>query len=69
MAHELYVFSQGDTLWQAYVGLTCMGVSAAFFTVSYLKLASNWFSGNAFAYVTGWLDTAASLGGMMGQTP
>lgn len=46
-----------------------MGVSAAFFTVSYLNLSSNWLSDNAFTYVTGWLDTGASLGGMMGQTP
>ena len=65
----LYVFSQADTLWQAYMGRACMGAGAAFATVSYLKLAANWFSDNEFAYVAGWLATAASLGGMMAQTP
>ena len=65
----LWNFSSAQHLWQGYLWRACMGVGAAFATVSYLKLAAVFFDKRQFAYVAGWLATASSIGGMIAQTP
>lgn len=69
MSFSLLAFSQSTLLWEAYLWRSLMGVGAAFATVSYLKLAAVWFDERQFSYVAGWLATAASVGGMIAQTP
>jgi sugar phosphate permease len=69
MSFSLFEFSQSTQLWEAYLWRLLMGVGAAFATVSYLKLVAVWFDARKFSYVAGWLATAASVGGMIAQTP
>ena len=66
---SLYGFSHTQSLWEAYCWRAMMGAGASFATISYLKLAALWFSDQQYAFVAGWLATAASVGGMIAQTP
>jgi MFS family permease len=62
-------FSYSNTLQEALWSRSLMGVGAAFATVSYLKLAADWFSGRAYAVVSGLLITGVMLGSMLAQSP
>lgn len=62
-------FSQATYLSEAIVARLLVGIGAAFATVSYLKIASLWFSAEKFAFVSGLLATGAMLGSMCGQLP
>ncbi len=63
------IFSQADTLTLAIISRMLMGVGAAFATVSYVKMAANWFSVKNFAFVTGLMATAAMVGALFGEAP
>lgn len=64
-----YYFSNATSLLPAMSARTLMGVGAAFATVSYMKMASLWFKPEQFAFVSGFLVSAAMLGAIAGQTP
>ena len=64
-----YFFSTAQTLTFASLSRSLVGVGAAFATVSYMKLAANWFPKHRFALVGGLLATAAMLGAIFGQAP
>jgi MFS family permease len=64
-----YYFSNAGSLLPAMGARTLMGVGAAFATVSYMKMASLWFKPEQFAFVSGFLVSAAMLGAIAGQTP
>ena len=66
---SLFGFAHVHGLLLAYVMRVFMGAGVAFATVSYLKLASEWFSDRAYKVVAGLLATAASLGSMVAQVP
>ncbi len=63
------LFSQADSLIVAWVARACIGVGAAFATVSYMKMASTYFKPERFAFIGGLLATAAMLGSMGGEAP
>lgn len=65
----VYGFAHSTTLLGGMVARGCVGVGAAFATVSYLKMASVWFKPNQFAFVSGLLATAAMAGSMVSQVP
>lgn len=62
-------FSFSTTLQQALWARSLMGIGAAFATVSYLKLAADWFTGRAYAVISGLLITGVMLGSMLAQSP
>ncbi len=64
-----YIFSGAQTLLVASLSRGLMGIGAAFATVSYMKLAANWFKPNRFAFVGGLLATAAMVGAIFGEAP
>ena len=64
-----YLFSDANSIYLAIAARILMGIGAAFATVSYMKLAANWFPKNQFAFVTGLLATAAMLGALCGEAP
>lgn len=64
-----YYFSHAGNLLAAMSARTLMGVGAAFATVSYMKMAGLWFKPERFAFVSGFLVSAAMLGAVAGQTP
>lgn len=63
------IFSTTHYLLNAFAGRALMGVGAAFATVGYLKIASIYFPPKQFAFVTGFLATAAMIGATLGETP
>ena len=63
------LFSQAHTSYQAGLSRALMGMGVAFATVSYMKLAANWFSPKRYAFVSGLLATAAMAGAVFGQVP
>ena len=69
MSVSTYGFSQTNSLFGAYCFRLIMGAGAGFATISYLKLASLWFSKQQYGMVAGLLATAASLGAILGQAP
>ncbi len=64
-----YYFSNAGSLLPAMGARALMGVGAAFATVSYMKMVSLWFKPEQFAFVSGFLVSAAMLGAIAGQTP
>lgn len=62
-------FAESNTLMSGMLARGCVGIGAAFATVSYLKMASVWFKPNQFALVSGLLATAAMAGSMAAQVP
>lgn len=64
-----YLFATAYSIYLAIFARILMGMGAAFATVSYMKLAANWFPKNQFAFVTGLLATAAMLGALFGEAP
>ncbi len=65
----VYLFSQAHTLTVALMARALMGVGPAFFTVSFMKLAANWFPVNRFAFISGLLTTAVTVGAIFGEAP
>ncbi|KTD63744.1 major facilitator family transporter (Permease) [Legionella santicrucis] len=63
------LFSTAETLSVAIIARALMGVGVAFATVSYMKLAADWFSPQQYAFVSGLLATAAMAGAVFGQAP
>jgi len=64
-----FLFAGAHNLTTALFARALMGVGPAFFTVSFMKLASNWFPPNRFAFISGLLATAATVGAIFGQAP
>lgn len=62
-------FAHADSLATAQLCRGLVGVGAAFATVSYLKLAANWFSAKRYATVAGLLASAVGVGALAGETP
>jgi MFS family permease len=65
----LVLFGWATEFWQALVGRGLQGVGAAFATVTYMKLAANWFHPRYFARITGFIATAAMAGAIAGDAP
>jgi predicted MFS family arabinose efflux permease len=65
----LLLFGWATQFWVALVGRGLQGVGAAFATVTYLKLAANWFHPRYFARIAGFLATAAMIGAVAGDAP
>lgn len=65
----IFIFSQAEQLNTAILGRTLIGVGVSFATISYLKLASIWFSKQHYALLTSLLVTAGMLGAVCGQMP
>jgi len=63
------IFSTSHVIWYAIVGRTFIGAGVAFATVGYLKMATLYFPPKQFAFITGWLATAAMIGALLGETP
>lgn len=63
------LFATADSLMAAWIARACMGLGAAFATVSYLKMTSIYFKPEQFALIGGLLATAAMLGSMGGEAP
>ena len=55
-------FAEAQTLLSASLARSLVGASAAFATVSYMKMGTLWFKPEKFALVSGLLATAAMLG-------
>lgn len=68
-AAGVLMFSQAETVFAAGLFRALMGVGVAFATVSYMKLAANWFPPQQYAFVSGLLATAAMAGAVFGQAP
>ena len=68
-AAGVLLFSQAETVFAAGLFRALMGVGVAFATVSYMKLAANWFPPHQYAFVSGLLATAAMAGAVFGQAP
>jgi MFS family permease len=62
-------FSHSSTLEEALWSRSLMGVGASFATVSYLKLTADWFTGRAYAVVSGLLITGVMLGSILAESP
>ncbi len=65
----ILLFSQSQTLCMATLSRAFMGIGVAFATVSYMKLAAEWFPPRHYAFVSGLLATAAMAGAVFGQSP
>ncbi len=65
----LIFFGWAHHFWQALAGRGLQGIGAAFATVTYLKLAANWFHPRYFARIAGFLATAAMIGAIAGDAP
>lgn len=64
-----YLFSITDNIWLAAMARAMMGCGTAFATVSYMKIAADWFRPNQFAFIGGLLATAAMAGAVFGEAP
>lgn len=65
----VFFFSHSTQLVTAEFFRALMGVGVAFATVTYMKLAANWFPPEKYAFVSGLLATAAMAGAVFGQAP
>ena len=63
------LFASADSLMAAWFARACIGLGAAFATVSYMKMTSIYFKPERFALIGGLLATAAMLGSMGGEAP
>jgi len=62
-------FSRADTLVDVLLFRALMGAGAAFATIGYLKIGAAWFDQKRYAFVSGFVATAAMMGSMAGQLP
>lgn len=65
----MFIFANAEQLNQAIWGRVLVGVGVSFATVSYLKLASIWFSNKYYAILTSILVTSGMIGAVCGQMP
>jgi MFS family permease len=65
----LIAFSATTGLNAAVFDRVLMGLGAAFATITYMKMASIWFSPARFAFVGGLLTTAVMAGAIFGEVP
>lgn len=64
-----WIFAHATHLVWAEAGRAMMGAGVAFATVTYLKVASTWFSAKRFAFLSGLVPTAVMVGAVFGQVP
>ncbi|MCL9780512.1 MFS transporter [Vibrio sp. S4M6] len=64
-----WTFAHATHLVWAEIGRAMMGAGVAFATVTYLKVASTWFSAKRFAFLSGLVPTAVMVGAVFGQVP
>lgn len=62
-------FGLTENFFMACVARLMIGFGSAFAVVGTLKLASNWFPANRFAFLTGMMVTLGMLGAIFGETP
>lgn len=67
-AISLFCFSKAQTLFMAELARGLMGFSASFASLSYLKLAANWFSQKYYSILAGLLASAAMIGALFSTT-
>lgn len=60
------IFAASLTLWQAKVGRLLIGAGAGFALLTCLKIASQWFPRNRYAFMTGLTVTVGFLGAAVG---
>jgi sugar phosphate permease len=65
----IFIFSEAEQLNIAVWGRALIGVGVSFATVSYLKLASIWFSNKYYALWTSIMISAGMVGAIFGQMP
>ncbi len=63
------ILASADALSVAYLGRLLVGVGCAVGFVGTLKIATNWFPSNRFAFVAGMSMLAGMAGGVLGQAP
>lgn len=68
-ASGVFFFSYSHTAFAACICRALIGVGVAFSTVVYMKLASEWFSGKSYTFVSGLLATATMAGAVFGELP
>lgn len=64
-----FVFASSSNLLTASAGRFIVGLGASFAAINSLKLTSNWFSPDRFAFMAGLLMTVGMLGAVGGQAP
>ncbi|MGV3740384.1 MAG: MFS transporter [Gammaproteobacteria bacterium] len=62
-------FGLTENFFMACVARLMIGFGSAFAVVGTLKLASNWFPSNRFAFLTGMMVTLGMLGAIFGEAP
>lgn len=62
-------FGLTENFFMACVARLMIGFGSAFAVVGTLKLASNWFPANRFAFLTGMMVTLGMLGAIFGEAP
>ena len=62
-------FGLTDNFFMACVARLMIGFGSSFAVVGTLKLASNWFPANRFAFLTGLMVTLGMLGAIFGEAP
>ena len=65
----LLFFSQTHSVLGAALSRVAMGFGVAFATVTYMKMAAQWFDERHFPLVSGLAATAAMLGAIFGEAP
>ncbi|STX37341.1 MFS transporter [Legionella feeleii] len=65
----VFIFSQAEQLNSAIWGRALIGIGVSFATISYLKLASIWFSKKYYALLTSIMISSAMIGAIFGQMP
>ena len=65
----IFIFSQAEQLNAAIWGRALIGIGVSFSTVSYLRLASIWFSKKYYALLTSIMISAGMIGAILGQMP
>lgn len=68
-ASGVFFFSYSHAAFSACVCRALIGIGVAFSTVVYMKLASEWFSGKSYTFVSGLLATATMAGAVFGELP
>lgn len=64
-----FMFASAPNIDIAYLGRALMGIGAAFATVSYMKMAANYFAAKNFAFIGGLLTVGVMLGALFAQAP
>ena len=63
------IFATAETVTAAYLGRLLIGVGSAVGLIGTLKLVTEWFPANRYAYLSGLTFLIAMLGGALGQAP